>query len=98
EQPVQTAPKDKIPRRTMPQPTKQHRYNQVCAASRRSLPVAAQSDIDMIAQEAAECDVPASPELGDVSCLVRRREVEREMHVENAGQPDRHVGVAGEVE
>jgi len=42
--------------------------------------------------------VPAPPEDGDGSRLVRRVEVQRQAHAEQARQPDRHVGIAGKIE
>ena len=47
---------------------------------------------------AGEGHVPALPVLGDAGGFVGRVEVEREADGEDAGQAERHVGVAGEVE
>ena len=42
--------------------------------------------------------MPALPERGDVTGLVGAVEIQRKFDVQHAGQPDRHVGVAGKVE
>ena len=67
EQPVQPAPQHEVPRRAVPQPAQQHRRHQVDIAPRLAAPVAAQRDIDVVAQETAQRDVPAAPELADVA-------------------------------
>ena len=95
---VQTAPEDERPARAVPQPAEQHRDDQVQVASRRPLAVAAERDVEVVAQKARQRHVPAPPELDDVLRLVGRVEVERQLHAEHARQTDRHVGVAREVE
>ena len=97
-QSVQPAPQDEIPRGTVPQPAQQHRRHQIDVAPRLAVPVAAERDIDVLAQEPAQRDVPAAPEVGDVRGLVGTGEVQREPHVHHARQADRHVGIAGEIE
>src|SRR5216684_3972737 len=42
--------------------------------------------------------MPAPPELGDVGRTVGLVEILREMKAEHPAEPDRHVGIAGEVE
>ena len=62
------------------------------------LPVAAQGDIDIVPEEAAERHVPAPPEIGDVQRLVGRVEVDGQADVEHERRGQGHVGVGGEIE
>ena len=60
--------------------------------------VAAEGNIDVIAQEAGQGDVPAPPELADRGGAVGGGEVQRQGEAEHEGEADRHVRIAGEVE
>ena len=82
----------------MPQPAQQHRRHQVCLAPHLAAPVAPQGDIDGVAQESAQADMPSTPEVGDVGRLVGAEKVHRKPDVEHPRQSDRHVGVSGKVE
>ena len=65
-QPVQPAPQHEVPGGAVPQPAQQHRRHQIDVAPHLAVPVAAERDVDVIAQEPAQRDVPAAPEVGDV--------------------------------
>jgi hypothetical protein len=69
-QPVQPAPQDEIPGRAVPQPTQQHRRQQIDITPHGPSPVAAKRDVDVVTQEAAQRDVPAVPEVADVRRLI----------------------------
>src|SRR4051794_37364266 len=60
---VISAPDDKGPRRPMPQAAEQHRHHQVEIGAACSATVAAERDVEVIAQPGAEADVPAAPEV-----------------------------------
>ena len=59
--------------------------------------VPAEGDVEVVAQPARERDVPATPEVLEVTCRVGRVEVHREAEAEEQGQADGDVGVAAEV-
>ena len=64
----------------------------------RAAAVAAERDVEVVAQEARQRHVPAPPEVADRHGAVGRVEVERQPQAEHQREADRHVGVAGEVE
>ena len=80
---VQPAPDHEGPAGAVPQPAEQHRDHQVGVAARRAAPVAAERDVEVVAQEARQRDVPAAPEVDDVDRLVGAVEVDREADVEH---------------
>src|SRR4030095_6963911 len=93
---VQRAPHDECPCRAMPEPTEQHGDQQIDVAPRTAVSVAAEGDVEVVAEEAREGDVPAMPELDDVLRLVRRVEVDWKANAEQEAGSDRHVRAAGE--
>ena len=60
--------------------------------------VAAERDVEVVAEPGRQRDVPAPPELGEALRDVRVVEVLEEAEPEHPAEPDRHVRVAGEVE
>ena len=62
------------------------------------MPVAAERNVEIVAQELRQRHVPAPPEIDDVDGLVRRIEIERQKDAEHQRNADRHVRVAGEIE
>ena len=102
EQPLDTkkhveiqAPEHKVPACTMPQSRQRPDDEQV----QIYMPaVAAQRNVDVIAKEGAERDMPSAPELRDRARDIRQSEVLRVFEPENAAKADRHVGVAGKIE
>ena len=95
---VQAAPGDEGPVGAVPQPAEQHGRDHVRRLPRRAAAVAAQRNVEVVAQEAAERHVPAAPEVAHRQGAVGRVEVERDAQAEHQRQADRHVGIAGEVE
>src|SRR5262249_33640552 len=66
-------------------------------APSRSLSIAAERDVKIIAQEPRERHVPAPPEIDQRERFVRRVEIEREAHADHQRQANRHVGIAGKI-
>ena len=81
----------------MPEPAEQHRQHDVDVGAKAALAVAAQGDVEIVAEPARERHVPASPKLAQRRRCVRPIEVLRQAKAEQQGNSDRHVGVAAEV-
>src|SRR5262245_43787734 len=95
---VQPAPDDKQPAGAVPQAADQHHQQKIQVSPETAAAVAAERDVQVVAQEARQRDVPAPPELNDASRLVGRIEIDRQLDAEQARQPDRDVAVAGKIE
>ncbi len=95
---VHRAPDDEIPRRAVPEPAEQHRDDEIGVGARERPAISAQRNVKIFAQPGGERDVPASPEIGDRFRAIRRIEILRENEPEHEPEPDRHVGVAAEIE
>ena len=91
------APGDEVPRRPVPEPAEGHRDHQVHVGADPALAVAAQRDVQVVAQEARQGHVPAPPEVAEARRAVRAVEVLREDEAQHQRQPYRHVRVAREV-
>jgi len=59
---VQAAPNDKIPAGAVPEPAEQHRHQQILVTPAFAEPVAAERNVEIVAQEPRQRDVPAPPE------------------------------------
>lgn len=97
-QAVQSAPGDEGPPRAVPKAAEEHGEHEVAVAHEPPGAVAAERDIEVVAQEGRQSHVPAPPEFNDVGGLVRRVEVHRQDDAEHTRGADRHVGIAREVE
>src|ERR1700761_8633243 len=97
EKSVPRAPDDISPRRPVPDAAEQHGQKQIHVAAKLPMPISAKRDVDVIAQEARKCHVPAAPEIDQARGFVRRVEILRIAHVEEQSETDRHVAVAGEI-
>ncbi len=95
--PVEGAPEHERPGGPVPEPAEQHRDHQVAVGASRAAAVAAERDVEVVAQEARQGHVPAPPEVAEAGRPVGAVEVLREDEAHQQRQPDRHVGVAGEV-
>ena len=91
------APNHEGPGGAVPQAAQQHRDQKIDVAPSRSLSIAAERDVKIIAQEPRQRHVPAPPEIDQRKRFIRRVEIERETHADHQRQADRHVGVAGEI-
>ena len=95
---VQRAPHDERPGRAVPEPAEHHGDHQVDIAQDAAVAVAAERDVEIVAQELRQRHVPAPPEIDDAGGLVGRIEIERQEDAEHQRNADRHVGIAGEIE
>ena len=94
---VDPAPDQERPRRAVPEPAEQHRDHDVAERPEPPAAVAAERDVEVVAQPARERHVPAPPEVAQREGHVGAVEVLRQLVSEQQGEADRHVGVAGEV-
>ena len=94
---MHAAPDDEIPRSAVPQAAEQHREEQVEVHAQPPLSVAAERDVEIVAQPGGERDVPAPPEVGDAVALVRCAEVGGDFKAHPQGDADGHVRVTREV-
>ncbi len=82
----------------MPQAAEEHGQEQVAVGLEGAAAVAAQADVEVVAQPGRQADVPAPPELGDRLADVGLVEVLHEAEAHHQAEADGHVAVAGEVE
>jgi len=94
---VQRSPKDEAHGRPVPQTAEQHGDEQVEIGADTPLAVAAQRDIEIIAQPRGERDVPPAPEFGDRGRFVGGVEVLRKAEAQQQGDADGHIRVTREV-
>ena len=93
------APDDERPGRAVPEAGQQEDDEQVAVGRGAAAPVAAERDVDVVAEPARERHVPAPPEVGDrLRAEYGPVEVLGKPEAEHPAEADRHVGVAGEVE
>src|SRR5438067_3505500 len=90
-------PKYVIPRRSVPQPAKQHRDHQVTADEGESAAIAAESLVKVVAEPGRKTDVPAPPEIARILREIWKVEVQHQIDAEQLRNTSRDVGVAGEV-
>ena len=95
---VITAPDDEIPACAVPQAAQQHGQHQIAIRHPAAVAIAAQRDVQIVAQPARERNVPAMPEIGDAEGQVRAAEIDREMKAEQQRHADGHIGIAGKIE
>src|SRR5688572_21242629 len=93
-----STPKQKIPPCSVPDTAKQHRYQKIGVTPNWTPPITAKGDIKVIAKNARERDLPATPQIDDVRGAVWGVEVIRQTNIEEQAQSNGHVAVAGEVE
>ena len=91
------SPGDERPAGAVPESADQHRQHQVSVREEPTAAVAAERDVDVVAQPARERHVPATPEVLDRHRRIRGVEVLREAEAEEEREPDRHVRVPAEV-
>ena len=98
ERSVQAAPQHERPARAVPQPAEQHGDHQRGGDTQGPAAVAAERDVEIVAQEPRQRHVPAPPEILDRGGEVRPVEILRPAEAEPQAEPARDVGVAGEIE
>ena len=94
---VDATPHHERPRRAVPQAADQHREHEVAVRVPPTAAVAAERDVEVVAQPARQRHVPAPPEVLQAQGDVRRVEVRREADAEEQRDADGDVGVAAEV-
>ena len=94
---MECAPHRKRPRRAVPEAADEHREHEVHVAPALAVPISAERDVEVVAQEPRERHVPAPPEFRDVCRLVGRGEIQRQHDAEHPREADRHVRVAGKI-
>ena len=92
------APDDEGPLGAVPEAADDHDGHEVEVGAGGAEAVATEGDVEVVAEEGGEGDVPAAPELGDGGGFVGGVEVFDEVEAEEFGEADGHVGVGGEVE
>src|SRR3954470_267837 len=95
---VQQPPDDERPVCSMPQSAQPHHDVEVAERHQRSATVAAEWDVEIVAQPRRERDVPPAPEVSKASGDVRHPKVFGNREAEQTGRPDGDVRIAGEVE
>ena len=81
----------------MPEAADNHGGKEVCVGSCMAFAVAAERNVDVVADEPWESHVPFSPEALDVCGKIGEVEVFRDFESETAGTADGDMGVAGKV-
>ncbi len=94
---MQRPPHHELPRRAVPDAAEQHRQHQVAVGFHRSVPVAAERYVEVIAQPVRQRDVPALPEFAQPLGPVRLVEIGRKAEAEQRRQRDRDIGVGAEI-
>ena len=92
------SPEDERPARAVPQTGCEKYEKPVEPCPRIPLSVAAEWNIQIVAEPAGQRNVPAAPELLDGGRGVRIIEVFAEMEAEHASETDGHIAVAGKIE
>jgi len=82
QQPVNAAPDDEGPGRAVPQAAEQHGEEEIHVCAGVAQAVAAERDVQVVAQPGGERDVPAPPELARVAREVGLLEVEGQLVAE----------------
>jgi len=91
---VQRAPEDEADGGAVPQSAQQHRDEQVAVGAQFAFAVAAQRNVEVVAQPCGERDMPPPPEFGDGGRLVGGVEVLGEPESQQQGDADGHVRIA----
>ena len=92
-----SSPDNEVPCGTMPEPACQPRHDEIDMGPDFSFPVSSERDIQVIADEPAQGDMPLAPELGWVSGQVRAVEVDGEVEIHDTGCPDGNIRVSREI-
>ena len=88
-------PDDEVPTGSVPH-TRQEPYHE--DVDSLMLAITSQGDIDIVAEETSERDMPTAPEVGDGVAAIGMTEVLVEVESHAASQSDGHIGITREVE
>jgi len=92
------SPEKKRPVRSMPEPAQYTNNRHVKAGSRSPPAVAAEGNIEVIPEPAAQCHVPAAPKIRDAYGRIGAVEIFGKCKSKQQAQSDSHVGIRGEIE
>lgn len=95
--PVQRAPDNEGPARSVPGPADKHGQEEVAVLLEFAVAVAAQGNVEKIAQPCAQRNVPAPPEVHDARGFVGGVEVFRQAQAQHKAQTQGHIRIAGKV-
>src|SRR5580704_17205253 len=95
---VAKSPYHKGPARAVPQAAEQEHRDEVEVVARGRNAVAAERNIDVVAEPGGERDVPAPPEIADGLGSVGKLEIFDKLEAEHFSHADGHVRIAGEIE
>ena len=96
-QAVQSAPDHEGPAGAMPEAAEQHRRHQRRIRAALAVTIAAERNVEIVAQPRRQRDVPAPPEIGEADRRVRKAEVVRHREAQAHRRADRRRRIAGEV-
>src|SRR5215475_12674158 len=94
---MQATPRDEGPVGAVPKSAKEHGAHERKVGTARTVPVAAERYVQVVAQPGRERDVPAAPEVREPHCRIRETEIVRHRKAETQRRADRGSGVAGEI-
>ena len=98
QKPMPQAPEYERPARSVPQAGCQKHEQFVRHRAQYPLAVAAQRDIEIIAEPCGQRNVPPPPEVRDAVGTVGIAEVFRQPDTEQQAEADSHIAVAGKIE
>ena len=81
----------------MPQPAQEHCDDEIDILPQLAFAVAAQGDINVVANPCGERDVPAPPKVGDAHRAIRCVEVDGEMEAQQQSNANGHIAIATEI-
>src|SRR5262245_4648428 len=93
EETVDDAPDDKCPGRAVPESAQEHDDHEIDGGAGRPGAIAAERDVEVVAQEGRERDVPSTPEVRKTDRRVWKTEVVLEMEPEAQRCPYRADGI-----
>ena len=94
---MQAAPGDEGPVRAVPQAPEQHGGHERGIGAPRTVTIAAERNVEVIAQPRGQCDMPAAPEVREPHRRVGEAEVVRHGKSQAQRRADRGGRIAGEV-
>ena len=82
----------------MPETAEEHDDDEIDRGARPADPVAAERNVEVVAQESGKRNVPAPPEIREADGRVGKAEIVLQMEAEAKGGADGAGGIAGEIE
>ena len=94
---MEGAPGDECPIRAVPKAAEQENHERISDDLRLRTPATAQRDIHIIPEPGGQGDVPAAPELRDITAEIRHVEVLHRLEAEEFSRTDGHVRIPREI-